>query len=221
MSNRPKKCTFDEWVKHLFDHDADDFDKYHAAINKAYWCDISDGKEVGYITQAFENAKTVFAPFSNSQLNFGLWHLVSHSSETMYKLLDKQVKWTDTERCVRSFFDVFEQLFAARCSSYLSSLDESKKNPLNSICYMWWDVFPFWGKYSGYEKIDDLFFEVMVATLKIDSVPCRESALHGLGHFPSRREDVEAIISQFLEDNPQIRPELREYALLAQFGHIL
>jgi hypothetical protein len=221
MTSRAKKCTFEEWLNHLFDHNADNFKKYYAHLDKTYWCDIPASKTLAYITQAFENAQTVFADFSNTQLNQGLWYLVSSSSDMMRVLLDDRISWANRERCIRSFQIVFEQLFAKRCSPYLSHLEEAGNNRLNSICYMWWDIFPFWGKLVSNSKIDDLFLEIMVATLKTNSDPCRESALHGLGHFPSRRDEVHEIINEFLEDNPGIRPELRDYALLAQAGDIL
>jgi hypothetical protein len=86
---------------------------------------------------------------------------------------------------------------------------------------MWWDIFPFWGEMVSQPKFDDLFLDVMQATLKLNSDPCRESALHGLAHFPSRREVVGEIITQFLADNPHLRPELREYAMRAEFGDVL
>jgi hypothetical protein len=221
MNNKAKNCTLDDWLDRLFDHNADSFEKYNASVNKRYWCDISSSKTVAYITQSFENAQSVFGIFSNTQLGHGLWHLVSSSSDIMSVLLDNRVAWSQRERCIRSFYNVFEQLFAKRCSPYLSHLDEVRDNPLNGICYMWWDIFPFWGKLVSNPKIDDLFLEVVVSTLKLNSDSCREGALHGLGHFPSNREAVHEIIAQFLADNPRLRPELRAYAIRAQKGDVL
>jgi hypothetical protein len=62
----------------------------------------------------------------------------------------------------------------------------------------------------------------MDATLKIDSIACQESALHGLGHwelfYPT---EVAEIVDQYLKENPSLRSELKNYALDAREGHVL
>jgi hypothetical protein len=62
----------------------------------------------------------------------------------------------------------------------------------------------------------------MDATLKIDSIACQESALHGLGHwelfYPA---EVAEIVDQYLKENPNLRSELKNYALDAREGHVL
>ena len=104
-------------------------------------------------------------------------------------------------------------IFAIRCSQHLSHLDEPGANPLNRICYMWWDLF---------DVNDKILLGIMERRLRLDSVACRESALHGLGHaqmlFP---QEVETIIDDFLARNPTTRPELKAYALNACSGYIL
>jgi hypothetical protein len=64
--------------------------------------------------------------------------------------------------------------------------------------------------------------ETMAAILRLDSIACQESALHGLGHwhrvFP---EAVESGIDEYLSLHPSARPELLTYARGARWGCIL
>jgi hypothetical protein len=51
---------------------------------------------------------------------------------------------------------------------------------------------------------------------------CRESALHGLGHWHHAYPDQTAdIIDEFLARNEGIRDELRRYAMAARCGCVL
>ena len=63
---------------------------------------------------------------------------------------------------------------------------------------------------------------VMTGALKLSSIACQESALHGLGHwkryFP---KEVEKVISDFLKHNPNTVADLRKYALRAKRGDVL
>lgn len=217
MAGRRKKVTYDQWLDSIFNHPQAEFLAFLDRAGKAY-PDISYSTEIAYITTTFTEAEKRLGKYSNTQLGHGLWFL---NTEAMHGLLEPQIDWSKRQRCVYAFYDLFSQIFARRCSSYLSYLDESQDNRLNGICYMWWDIFPFWGSLVDLSKIDDLFIAVMQSTLKLYSDACQESALHGLGHIPTHRDMVRKIIDNFLAENPEIRPELRQYALNAQRGMIL
>ena len=56
----------------------------------------------------------------------------------------------------------------------------------------------------------------------LDSEPCREGALHGLGHWHlSYPERTATIIDQWLAGQPRISPELRPYATSGRAGCVL
>ena len=126
-------------------------------------------------------------------------------------------------------FTLFERFFAPRCSSHLSQLDTqgtdtSAISPLNMICYMWWDLLPIYGKPEEPERaeFDATCLEVMRLTLDLDSDACRESALHGLGHWSYiYPQEVKAIIDAWLSRHPSITDDLSAYAFAARRGHIL
>ena len=61
----------------------------------------------------------------------------------------------------------------------------------------------------------------MERTLRLDSIACQESALHGLGHWNRRyRAETRAIIRDFLKRKPEASQEMKDYALAAYEGCI-
>ena len=80
---------------------------------------------------------------------------------------------------------------------------------------MFWDIIPLHGRPDGpaYAELDRSLLMVMTEILAMNSDACRESALHGLGHWqPSYPKEVEQIVDSFIAANPTIRPELLRYA---------
>lgn len=110
-------------------------------------------------------------------------------------LIEPGVAWPERQRGIRAIAALFTRLFARRCSNHLSHFDEKGASPLNSACYMWWDLFPTWGQPEDpvEAKLDAELLAVMSQILAIDSLPCQESELHGLGHwhmhYPARAGD--------------------------------
>lgn len=212
--------TFDEWVVHVFDHPASD-PKWYFDLDAEYWHG-PPAAVVAYLTRLFEDPGPHVARYSNEQLGQGFWYVASNgASGYMFALLDEQVELEARVRCVRAIGALFARLFAPRCSPHLSHLDEPGANPLNVSCYMWWDLIPFLGRPDdpSRREIDDACLGVMERTLDLDSIACRESALHGLGHwhggYPRR---VESAIDAFLTAHPDLRPELVRYAQSARSG---
>jgi hypothetical protein len=187
--------------------------------------DGSAGDTIQFLARAFEGSAEVFKPYSDAQLNQGLWYIVSNAcSNHMFALTDSSVPGDARQRCVRAIHDLHEQCFAARCTSHLSHLDEPGASPLNSVCYMWWDLIPIRGQPNDPERteIDREVLGVLKSTLQLNSIACRESALHGLGHWHlSYPKQVEGIISAFLENQSELRKELQTYAMNASSGCIL
>ncbi len=228
MGRKLTNISFAEWVTYVFDHYVGD-----AAIRNWYneidsdWWDPSrkPGVTVAYLTKVFENATSVLTPFSAAQIKEGFWFLVSPAcSDHMFALLNKDVPWSERKRCINSIFTLFEQFLALQCSPHLSHLDEPGANPLNAVCYMWWDILPICGEPEKPDRaeLDVACLDVMRRILDLSSDACRESALHGLGHWHLEYpEQVEAIINSFLDRNPALRSELKEYARAARAGLVL
>jgi hypothetical protein len=228
MGRELTDIPFEAWVTYVFDHPVPNPGRpnwYHE-IDSDWW-DPSRTPEVtvAYLTNLFENATRVLMPFSDAQVNEGLWFLASPAcSNHMFALLNQGVPWSERKHCISSILTLFEHFLALRCSPHLSHLDEPGANPLNAVCYMWWDIFPVSGKPDdpSREEMDEAFLEVMRRTLDLSSDACRESALHGLGHWHIEYpQQVEAIIDGFLDRQPDLRSELKAYARAARKGHVL
>ncbi len=222
--------SFDAWVSAIFEH--------QAVGNAPYWDDEQTARveeieaqlqapvKFEYVARLFENAGTLLGRFSDAQAAEGLSYISGTASgylflwDTPWKKIS--VEWPEKERLILSMVPLFEHCFAKRCAEYRSAATkDAHENPLNGVCYMWWDAAPL-GGVSGMPdnaKADALCLDVMDKTLQLDSLACRESALHGLGHWHAYHpERVCSIIDVFLRRNPSIPVELKSYALSAREG---
>jgi hypothetical protein len=222
--------AFDAWVKYIFDHPVDDhLPQWYFQPDAPLWNETAEpATTVHYMTNLFENIAELCKPYSDAQLNQGFWFLVSNGgSSHMFTLMDKSVGRQERESCIRAMNNVFERLFAVRCSSHLShtlTTYDPAMNPLNSVCYMWWDIIPIDGKPDDLSErwLNDTCLDVMQHSLNLPFLACQESALHGLGHWHYiYGERVQDIINSFLDANPDIHPQLKTYALSARGGCVL
>jgi hypothetical protein len=164
------------------------------------------------LTEVFENSRILLAPYSDESLNRAFWAL---STEILSAGGYESIELGPRHRFIRSIEMLFREFFAERCRPVLGHLSE-EGSPLNSICYMWWDL----GCWSLAPATPVL--ASMRGILAIDHAACQESALHGLGHWHWRQSAaVESIIDEFLEREPHIGAQLREYAHRARTGCVL
>jgi hypothetical protein len=221
MDERLKFLSFEDWVTFVFDHEVGG-PQWYFDPKAPFWIGPAV-LTVSYITRLFEDPLPFLSGYSDEQLNQGFWYLVSNgASDMMFALNDESVHLEQRIRCLKSFRLLFEHVFAAHCSPHLSHFDEAGARPLNSACYMWWDLFPLCPAPGSREVIGNTALEVMAEILALDSLACQESALHGLGHW--RRaypNEVEQIIDRFLDANKTSRPELIAYAKSARTGCVL
>lgn len=218
-----KKLSFDEWVKYVFDHPVNKRLAWYFQPDAALWNELSHPElTVGYMTRLFENAPELCKRYSDAKLGQGFWFLTSNAcSSHMFALLDDDVPLDSRLACINAMHTLFEQFFAQKCSAHLSHLDEPGVSALNAPVYMWWDIIPISAGY-GDKQVDSAILDVMGRTLALSSDACRESALHGLGHWQMYYpEVVVSHIDTFLKNQPHLRPELKQYALSARAGCIL
>lgn len=224
MGRQLADLTFEEWLIYVFDRPVHPGQEWYWD-SAANWWYGSSIQIVQFVTQAFENAQTVLEAYSDAQLNQGLWFIASNGcSDYMFALLDPGVPWSARQRCVRSMHNLFEECFARRCTPHLGHLDEPGASPLNSVCYMWWDLLPIGAQPGDPDRtgLDREILGVMESTLRLDSVPCQESALHGLGHWQYYYpQQVTGMIDSFLGRQKGLREELRRYAMNASRGCVL
>lgn len=212
--------SLERWIAYVFDRPV--------TAPEWYWeeGDLADapapGVELDLLTRLCERPDELLAPLANAQLNQGFWYLLgSGASGLTLATHDVTIPAARWERCIRAFVPLFARLFAPRCSPHLGHLDEPGADPLNSACYMWWDLLPLPALPEGRARaaVHDACLDTMSATRDLTADACRESALHGLGHWATHDpRRVKALIARFLDHTPGLRPELRAYALAAQSG---
>ena len=213
MANR----TFEQWIDGIFDH----------PVTEPAWfwdldadtCVEDDETNADYLARLFTDSDRLLRRFDNGQVGQGLNMIVSNScSDHAFSIVGGHAPWHARQRAIRSIYDVYSK----RCAQGLGHLDEGD-NPLNMICYMWWDVFPAWidPKDATRASEADGYIGVMERCLSLKHHACLEGALHGLGHwqlyFP---EKVEPVIDQFLRERNDLRPELVRYARCARNGAV-
>lgn len=214
--------TLQQWIAHVFDHPVTD-PEWHWDLD-APELDLAPGLTAQFIAETSEAGGELLARFSDAQLNQGFYYLISAGiSECMFALTESCVPWPVRQRALRSVVPLFEQVMAVRCSPHLSYRDEQPANPLNSVCYMWWDIIPFHGQPEDPDRaeFDHEVLSVLRRLLAIPHDACRESALHGLGHWQLEYPEAAAeIIDDFLERSHDLRSELVAYAGQARIGCI-
>ena len=213
-------AAFEGWIEWVFAHPVTDPEWYLSETVERWTA--SPVTVVDYITRLFEEAPTHLEAFSDAQADQGLWFLAMGAfTEGLSLLWEDGVLESQRSRCLRSIYTLFERYFAVHCSPPFSDAGE---NPLNMSCYMWWDLLHHHADSPDGRKGSDMDPEVLSTLeriLKLEHDACRQSALHGLGHWHQWRPfEVAEIIQRFLENNPQLTPELRDYALEARSGKV-
>jgi hypothetical protein len=178
---------------------------------------------VAHIAETFEHAGKLLSRFSDEQINQGFWCLFYQGGpDFMGTLLDEKIPLASRLRALRSFVPLFEQVMAVRCSSHLTCFDENA-NPLNSACFMWFDE--VLDRFNPQKLIQAQLDTELIVTLRVIlAIPhdaCRESALHGIGHWVRHHRQLADIVDQFLSSTPGLRPELLAYAEHARAGNVL
>ena len=211
-----------KWIEYVFDHTVTD-PAWHWAPDASEW-EEPPAQVATHVAEAFEESGRLLTRFSDEQLSQAFWFLMSNScSDFMYALVDSGVPSLSRLRALRSFVPLFEQVMATRCSPHLSHIDEHEANPLNSACYMWWDILPIHGC-PGETARAEFDAEVLVVFRRLLSIPhdaCRESALHGISEWSFYYPQVSGIVDDFLTSTPNLRPELASYAQRAKVGNVL
>ena len=212
-------ADFAAWLRAVFDHPASEPEWYWAEDFDDKWeaLGLSDPLIVEYMTRLFRDPSPLRA-FSLPQVAQSIWFLVGEASpaQPCYTLFQATVPIEARVACVASIPHFF-RLFVAPSAPGPAATDS---DPFHTACYMWWDIFPSWGRADvGEPAIHLACLHAMVDILECDSELCRLSALHGLNHWHMHYpREVEGAIDAFLERTPAISPRLRDYAETAREG---
>lgn len=210
----PTDLDFDRWVQHVFDHPVAQ-PPWYFQIDQETW----DGEPlltVQHVTRLFELPERLLKDYSPEQLEQGLWYLGGEGQPFMQALVDESVPWPVRQRGLHAIRTFYERFFAVACSDELGHLCRTTFTPINRACYMWWDSFPSYGNpmEPAHQEEDQTILQVMTGVLDLSSEACRESALHGLGHWHLHYpEEVRQIVDGFLGRGPALSTALWEYAM--------
>ncbi len=218
-------ASFDEWLKWVFDHPvAGDKEKEWwwaepDADEGGRWLDRPPVQALTFVTKLFENPVGHLSRYSDGQIDQGLWFIVHGANSKHFEwLMDGRIDLGLRKRCIRSIENLSRTLFAPRCSDEVIH----GTRPLDSICYMLWDL-AIHGSYPEVRdrEIDGESVNTLARIITMPSIACQRSALHGLGHLVFDARIGCDIIQKYLDDNPDLRGDIRKYAEQALLGKVL
>jgi hypothetical protein len=212
------------WISHVFDHPVTEPAWYWSEDEFSDEWPDAPAIVVTHIAETFEQGRELLSRYSDEQLDQGFWYLFDDSRPGfMRTLLDEEIPVAARLRALLSFVPLFEQVMAPRCSPVLSHLHEQPTNPLNSACYMWFDevLDRFFPERLERSQLEKELFLVLRPLLAVPHDACRESALHGVGHWVRQYPQLAHTVDEFLSNTHDLRPELIAYAERARVGNVL
>jgi hypothetical protein len=217
--------SFGDFLEHSFGHDVPIHgNPWFFDVDQELW-EPSPAEAVSHVTRLFQDPGGVLEPFTDRQIAQGLTYLFSTSgSGDNGWFHSTALPVPDRVRLVASIGDLFEKLFRPRCAPLLGHLSEGDPRSLNGVCYMWWDEFPSVALPDdpARTEIHAAAFRSLERILRMDSIACQESALHGLGHWTRTDEsEVARIIDRYLGRASELDPRLVAYARAARSGCVL
>lgn len=177
---------------------------------------------IDLMASVFGASREVFDQYDERGISAGLRYLLNASVGSMAPVLfERSVPLDSRTRCVASMLSLFENLFARHCNKVIpfSSRQDVQANSFDWMCYMWWDIFPRHGipRIFELDLLDDVILDTVDRILDIENFACKESAIHGFGHwqisYPNR-------VANALRDRFRIPAGLHEYAELALLGRV-
>lgn len=222
----PAPARYRAWLAHVFDRPETQW-YFPADPTEDIAFPNADADELAALfTYTMTNCGKDLAPFSEAQIAHGLNFMTTNScGDVVMELKRPALALARRRAAIASLKTLYTDCFAKRCARALSHADDpvAAENPLNVVCYMFWDASPLhhWsGGGADAAALNEAVLDVLEATLAIDHPATQESALHGLGH--TRQIDrtnprPERIIHAFLKKNPT-PPALKAYAEAAAAG---
>jgi len=210
-------ARYDEWLSYIFGRTTEDSDPFGMDwIFKAAPSEVAE-----LMTSTFVHSGRDLTAYSDRQVSIGLQALLFCNFSDLAHVVSGAGNAPHRVEVVKSLFPLYRDCLAKRCPPVLGHRSESAGNPLEFLTYMLWDVSPFDVMAHRNKGGTDALIDVLAATLRLPNDACVESALHGLGHFPTQlRPRSERAIDAWLAERPAVRSELLDYARAARMGRI-
>lgn len=203
--------TFEEFLEALFEpKDCPGGDWYEDEN-----FEVDNDTLTGWYIRLFKAPDFLFDTFPSEKLERGFAAMINCNFELAAADLvwDRKIDLEQRLLLVSSFYELFSRFFQ-RLSFWYST-------------NMWWDAVAYAyecgnavrGRSDEETRLQDTMFETLVRTLEIDSEACQQAALHGLSHL--HHPGGPDAINDYLMRNPNLDPELKEYAAQAALGMIM
>jgi hypothetical protein len=215
-ADRPDR--YDEWLRYMFGRTDETCDPFDLRWN----FDAPPPLLADLVTHTFQNSGADLAAFTDRKVALGLEGILfSNFGDIAHVLTGADVSESRKLAILRSLAVLYRDCLARRSPPVLGHLSETADNRLEFVTYMLWDVTPFDVMAVQTQPRLEALIEVFTATLRLSNDACIESALHGLGHLggPGRGK-AQTVIDDWLNEGPQVRPELIAYARAARGGCI-
>lgn len=180
-----------------------------------------------FIAGLCANPGMQLAGYSDDQVGQGLTFIFDGScSNLTHGFKQAPVAFEHREAALLSLWNLFREVLAPRCAPMLAAGSPVASPPLGYICYMFWDITPLAGQWSGLSKSERRAYyaavaRVMEQCLTVANPAVVESGLHGLGHMVFEYPAVATpILDAFLAKNRQRQDALIQYARAARTGLI-
>lgn len=192
----------------------------HPVTSPEWWWDPSTTtprrtpeRWLALLTRFFERSGALIPRFKPAQVGQALWYVFSTDCSNI--LLDAfrgKPKGDAQERAILAIKTLYTDVFAAHCAETIHhSITKGTTDRLGTTCYMLWDL----AALSSPKCLD-----VMEFALSLPHITCKESALHGLGHWSHQhRVAVQRIIGE-ARNRGDIPGPLLDYARAAEIGMV-
>jgi hypothetical protein len=234
----PDDLPFDDWVAYVFDHEDPD---WNFKEDCPYWNEERNARlALSHMGRLFANPEILIGRFSPDQIGVGLNYLLSSGlSGHVFAVFDDTIPLEERLSVIRTIPTLYEKLLAKICARRLShgvSSAPPDDTRADYICYMLWDVIPLFGRtrnpftktdpdvrsrWSEHEAIERACLETIERILEIEHVACKESAIHGIGHWADAYPRWAAETVKRAKKRGLIPPELDSYARAAAKGCVL
>lgn len=210
--------TYEKWLNCVFGRSV------NQALSSSRLDELDADTTFNFFYTTLVHSGSELLRFSDKQVYNGLYSMFGEGPNIVYALKEPSLSAQARTAAIRAIKILYTDCFEKRARPVLSHLDERGASSINSICYMLWEVTPIraWGNKGDCEYFD-LSLEVLEFALYLKNPACIESALHGLGHMGSfgTNQRIYRIINDWMRQAQTSRPQLLQYAALAQRGYIL
>ena len=197
-----RALEYEVWITYVFDHGDP---RWHWELDAAEWNEGAHWElTVDHLINLFENPSPLLDRFTPAQIGAGINFIASPScSSHAFALRCNSVSLDKRIRGLRAISNLYAQCFARICHWSPGGSEFAPgggTGPEYDTCFMFWDVFPFFGKMSKPPPATDLDADLLLPpedtlqledaclwamerTVELANPCCVVGGLHGLGHW--------------------------------------